>query len=72
MTAKTKPGDAGLDKDIRRRLDADPTDEDAKLDRGLDESMDASDPPALTAPNQGKSPPPSTGFKPADAKKQAK
>ena len=41
---------AGQDSDIAKRLRANPSDEDAKLDAGLDESMDASDPPSMTAP----------------------
>ena len=43
---------AGQDASIAERLDADPNDEDAKLDAGLDESMDASDPPSLTQPGR--------------------
>ncbi|WP_147417600.1 hypothetical protein [Sphingomonas cavernae] len=47
--AKNKPrGDAGTDKAIAGRLKRHPEDVDARLDAALDESMDASDPPALT------------------------
>lgn len=42
--------DAGRDPSITERLRRKPDDSDAKLDRGSDESMDASDPPAVTAP----------------------
>lgn len=54
-------GDAGSDRAIAERLD-DPEDCEAKLDRGLDESMDASDVPALTQPGAGDEPAPSSGF----------
>lgn len=47
---KTPNGDAGTDKSIRERLKRHPSDKDAKLDEALDESMDASDPPAIIAP----------------------
>ena len=43
---------AGQDVSIAERLEADPEDEEAKLDAGLDESMDASDPPSLTQPGR--------------------
>lgn len=66
---KPKKGDAGRDADIARRLDEDPSDRDAKLDTGLDESMDASDPPAITAPGKGKVPAPSSGY---DAEEERK
>ncbi|NJC34631.1 hypothetical protein GGR88_002145 [Sphingomonas jejuensis] len=48
----TMPGrqDAGHDRSITERLRRSPDDADAKLDRGSDESMDASDPPSVTAP----------------------
>lgn len=42
--------DAGTDESIARRLERDPESKDARLDRALDESMDASDPPASTQP----------------------
>ena len=59
---KARRGDAGRDTDIAERLEQDPQDEDAKLDHGLDESMDASDPPAITQPGQGSDPAPSSGY----------
>jgi len=54
--------EAGQDPDIARRLKRDPRDADAKLDRGLDESMDASDPPAVVHPGDSGEPMPSSGF----------
>ena len=53
--------DAGQDTSIRERLKRNPEDPDAKLDAGSDESMDASDPPAVTIPG-GSEPAPSSGF----------
>lgn len=55
-------GDAGDDEAITERLKDDPDDREAKLDRGLDESMDASDTPALTPPGSGAAPAPSSGY----------
>jgi hypothetical protein len=40
----------------------DPADVDAQLDRGLDESMDASDPPAAVTPGDSGEPLPSSGY----------
>lgn len=56
------PKDAGHDTDIHRRLKRDPSDVDAQLDRGLDESMDASDPPSASHPGDSGEPMPSSGF----------
>ena len=53
--------DAHQDKSIERRLQRDPSDADAKIDAGSDESMDASDPPAAAAPGS-QEPAPSSGF----------
>ena len=53
---------AGQDTDIARRLKRDPGDPDAQRDRGHDESMDASDPPAATQPGDSGEPMPSSGF----------
>ncbi|WP_246623714.1 hypothetical protein [Sphingomonas colocasiae] len=61
--ARPRPGDAGHDQSISERLEKDPKDKDAKLDEALDESMDASDPPAIT-PKGGKDPVPSSGYDP--------
>lgn len=55
--------DAGQDASIRERLQRDPQDSDAKVDEGSDESMDASDPPATSAPGS-QDPAPSSGFDP--------
>ena len=41
---------SGTDESIAKRLYANPESKEARLDRGLDESMDASDPPASTQP----------------------
>lgn len=48
--------------ELERRLRKDPSDQDAKVDVGSDESMDASDPPAAAQPGQGDDPVPSSGF----------
>ena len=45
-----------------RKLKRDPEDQDAKVDVGSDESMDASDPPAAAQPGQKDEPVPSSGF----------
>jgi hypothetical protein len=65
-------GDAGHDHAIAQRLARDPKSKDAKLDAGLDESMDASDPPAITAPGTGKDPAPSSGYDPEHEKSREK
>lgn len=58
----TPPGQvAGQDPELRARLRENPEDEDAKVDVGSDESMDASDPIAATVPGGGE-PVPSSGF----------
>lgn len=62
---------AGQDKSIEKRLKKDPQNEDAQLDRGLDESMDASDPPSATQPGTSGEPPKSSGFdEAAEAERQ--
>lgn len=61
-------GDAGQDKSIERRLEKHPESKEARLDRGLDESMDASDPPASTQPVHSHEPPASSGYDPAAEK----
>jgi hypothetical protein len=60
---------AGQDESIAKRLEKDPEDEDARLDAALDESMDASDPPASTQPVHNSAPAESSGF---DAEEEAK
>ncbi len=59
--------DAGTDASIAERLERNPESKEARLDRGLDESMDASDPPASTQPvhsHNGADLPESSGFDP--------
>ncbi len=54
--------DAGHDESIEERLQRNPESKEARLDRALDESMDASDPPASTQPVHSHSPAPSSGY----------
>ena len=61
-------GDAGCDETIGQRLERNPESKDARLDRALDESMDASDPPSSTQPIHSNGPAPSSGFD-ADAER---
>ncbi len=61
-------GDAGQDESIADRLQRDPSSKEARLDRGLDESMDASDPPASTQPVHNQGPAPSSGYDEAEEK----
>jgi len=49
------------DRELELKLKKNPQDDDAKVDVGSDESMDASDPVAVTAPGNGE-PAPSSGF----------
>lgn len=70
--AQIKPGEdhpathpdqsAMQDEDINLRLEENPEDPDAKLDAGLDQSMDASDPPATVQPGDDGEPVPSSGY----------
>lgn len=53
---------SGQDASIAERLRRHPESVDAQLDCGLDESMDASDPPSTTQPGRADAPAPSTGF----------
>jgi hypothetical protein len=53
---------AGQDESIVERLAHDPASPQAKLDRALDESMDASDPPSQTPPGDSREPAPSSGY----------
>lgn len=63
--------DAGRDRSIEKRLMKNPENEDAQLDRGLDESMDASDPPSAALPGTSGEPPKSSGFdEAAEAERQ--
>ena len=50
------------DENIVERLENDPDDVDAQLDAGLDQSMDASDPPSSVQPGDTGEPLPSSGF----------
>lgn len=61
--------DAGTDKSIVERLERNPESKEARLDRALDESMDASDPPASTQPVHNHGLPESSGY---DAKAEEK
>ncbi|QQV76259.1 hypothetical protein H5J25_12195 [Sphingomonas aliaeris] len=54
--------DAGQDKSIAERLERDPENSEARLDAGLDESMDASDPPSATQPIHNTKPAESSGY----------
>lgn len=64
---------AGQDKSIARRLEKNPDNADAQLDNGLDESMDASDPPSAVQPGDSGEPAPSSGFDAdAEARLQAR
>jgi len=49
------------ERELELKLKKNPDDQDAKVDVGSDESMDASDPVAVTAPG-GNEPAPSSGF----------
>jgi hypothetical protein len=60
-TSGGQASDAGRDKSIARRLEKHPESKDARLDNELDESMDASDPPASTQPGRDE-PAPSSGY----------
>lgn len=62
-----KRGDAGTDASIEERLEKNPESKQARLDRALDESMDASDPPATTQPVHSHQPAESSGY---DAEKE--
>jgi len=58
----SESGDAGSDKSIDQRLKDNPESKEARLDAGLDESMDASDPPSSTQPVHSTDPAPSSGY----------
>jgi hypothetical protein len=49
-------------RELERKLKRNPDDQDAKVDVGSDESMDASDPTAASQPGQKDEPVPSSGF----------
>ena len=50
------------ERELEHKLKQQPEDLDAKADVGSDESMDASDPPAVTQPGCSDEPAPSSGF----------
>ena len=50
------------ERELEHKLKRNPGDQDAKVDVGSDESMDASDPPAAVQPGQNDDPVPSSGF----------
>lgn len=50
------------EKELEQKLRRDPGNEDAKIDVGSDESMDASDPPSASQPGCADEPVPSSGF----------
>ena len=50
------------EKELEHKLHKHPEDQDAKVDVGSDESMDASDPPAAAQPGQSDEPVPSSGY----------
>lgn len=58
----TGRGDAGGDESIAKRMERNPESSQARLDRALDESMDASDPPSSTQPVHSNGPAPSSGY----------
>lgn len=66
-----KRGDAGTDSSIEERLEKNPESKQARLDRALDESMDASDPPATTQPVHSHEAPPSSGYDEEEERKRA-
>ncbi len=55
---------AGQDRSILKKLQKNPESAEAQLDRGLDESMDASDPPTAVQPGDSGDAMPSSGFDP--------
>lgn len=57
------------DESIELKVRKHPEDEDAKVDLGSDESMDASDPSAAAQPGTSKEPAPSSGFPQEPSKK---
>lgn len=54
--------DAGQDKSIAKRLQKNPESVDARLDNGLDETMDGSDPVSISEPGNHGEPSPSSGY----------
>lgn len=50
------------EEELERAVEQNPDDEDAKIDLGSDQSMDASDPPSAAQPGKKDTPVPSSGF----------
>jgi hypothetical protein len=50
------------ERETEQKLKRDPGNEDAKVDLGSDESMDASDPPSTSQPGSDREPAPSSDF----------
>ncbi|MEO6432709.1 MAG: hypothetical protein ABIO29_01865 [Sphingomicrobium sp.] len=50
------------EKELEQKLKRNPNDDDAKVDVGSDQSMDASDPPSSSHPGQKDEPVPSSSF----------
>ena len=50
------------ERELERKLKHNPDDQDAKVDVGSDESMDASDPVSAAHPGNSDEPAPSSGF----------
>src|SRR5687768_10562607 len=69
--ATASSADAGTDRSIVERLERNPESKEARLDRALDESMDASDPPASTQPIHSHSIPESSGYNEKAEEKRA-
>lgn len=62
--------DAGQDQSIEARMRRDPESVEARLDSGLDETMDGSDPVSIIQPGTSASEPaPSSGFDPETEKR---
>jgi len=61
-SSRTERQDAGQDKSITKRLQKNPDSADARLDNGLDETMDGSDPVSISEPDGGGEPVPSSGY----------
>jgi hypothetical protein len=61
-SSRTERQDAGQDKSIAKRLQKNPDSADARLDNGLDETMDASDPVSISEPGDSGEPAPSSGY----------
>ena len=51
------------ERETEQRLKRNPDDQDAKVDLGSDESMDASDPPSASQPGSDREPAPSSGYR---------